>query len=60
MPGAVETFAEVNPVTLTVDAVRALTIGQGEALGPALGVLAWLVGLLAVFVPLSVRAFRRA
>jgi ABC-2 type transport system permease protein len=60
MPGAVEAFAEVNPVTLTVDSVRALTIGQGEALGPALGALAWLVGLLAVFVPLSVRAFRRA
>jgi ABC-type polysaccharide/polyol phosphate export permease len=60
MPGAVETFAEVNPVSLTVDAVRALTIGQGEALSPALGALAWLLGLLAVFVPLSVRAFRRA
>jgi ABC-2 type transport system permease protein len=60
MPAAVETFADVNPVTLTVDAVRALTVGQGEALGPALGALAWLVGLLAVFVPLSVRAFRRA
>jgi hypothetical protein len=39
---------------------RALTIGQGDALGPALGTLAWLVGLLAVFVPLAVRAFRHA
>jgi hypothetical protein len=29
-------------------------------LGPTLGALAWLVGLLLVFVPLSVRAFRRA
>jgi ABC-2 type transport system permease protein/oleandomycin transport system permease protein len=60
MPGAVQAFAEVNPMTLAVDAARALTIGQGDALGPALGTLAWLVGLLAVFVPLSVRAFRRA
>ena len=60
MPGALQAFAEVNPVTLAVDAARALMIGDGDALGPALGTLAWLVGLLAVFVPLAVRAFRRA
>ena len=60
MPGAVQAFAEVNPVTLVVDATRALTSGQGDALDPALGTLAWLVGLLLVFVPLSLRAFRRA
>jgi len=60
MPGPVEAFAEVNPVSLVVDAARALTIGQGEVVGPTLGALAWLVGMLAVFVPLAVRAFRRA
>ncbi len=60
MPGVVHTFADVNPVTLTVNAARALTIGHGHALAPAPGTLAWLVGLLLVFVPLSVRAFRRA
>jgi ABC-type polysaccharide/polyol phosphate export permease len=60
MPGVVHTFADVNPVTLTVNAARALTIGHGQALAPALGTLAWLVALLLVFVPLSVRAFRRA
>ena len=60
MPGAVRAFANVNPVTLVVDATRHLMIGHGSALGPALGTLAWLAGLLLVFVPLSVRAFRRA
>ena len=60
MPGAVRAFANVNPVTLTVNAARALTIGHADALTPALGTLAWLVGLLLVFVPLSVWAFRRA
>jgi ABC-2 type transport system permease protein/oleandomycin transport system permease protein len=60
MPAAVRAFADVNPVTLVVDAARALTIGDGSALGPALGTFAWLIGLLLVFVPLSVRAFRRA
>ncbi len=59
MPGVVQSFAEVNPVTLVVDAARALTIGVGDAAGPALGTLAWMVGLLLVFVPLALRAFRR-
>jgi len=60
MPSAVHAFADVNPVTLTVNAARALTIGHADAVPPALGTLAWLAGLLLVFVPLSVRAFRRA
>ena len=60
MPGAVQAFADINPVTLAVDATRALTIGEGDALSPALGTLAWLIGLLLVFVPLAMRAFRRA
>jgi ABC transporter DrrB family efflux protein len=60
MPEVVRAFAEINPVTLAVNAARALMIGHGQALGPALGTLAWLTGLLLVFIPLSVRAFRRA
>ena len=60
MPGAIRWFADINPVTLTVNASRDLTIGHGHALGPSLGMLAWLAGLLLVFVPLAVRAFRRA
>ncbi len=60
MPAAVKTFAEINPVTLVVDATRALTIGDGHALAPTLGTLAWLCALLLIFVPLAVRAFRRA
>ena len=59
MPGWMEAFANVNPVSLTVDAARALTIGEGDALGPALGTVAWLVGLLLVFIPLSVRTFAK-
>jgi ABC-2 type transport system permease protein len=60
MPAVVHAFADINPVTLTVNAARALTIGHADALPPALGTLAWLIGLLLVFVPLCVRAFRRA
>ncbi len=60
MPGAVRAFAEINPVTVAVDAVRALTVGHADALAPALQTVAWLAGLLLVFVPLAVRAFRHA
>jgi ABC-2 type transport system permease protein len=60
MPDAVQTFADINPVSLVVDAARSLTIGHGDALGPTLGTLAWLIGLVLIFVPLSVRALRRA
>jgi ABC-2 type transport system permease protein/oleandomycin transport system permease protein len=60
IPGVVRTFADINPVTMVVDAARALTIGHAPAVGPALGTLAWLAVLLLIFVPLSVRAFRRA
>jgi ABC-2 type transport system permease protein len=57
MPAVVRAFANVNPVTLCVDAVRALTIG-GHAGGPALGTLAWLAGLMAVFAPFAVHRYR--
>jgi ABC-2 type transport system permease protein len=46
-------------MTVAVDAARALTVGHGDALAPTLWTLAWLAGLLLVFVPLAVRAFRR-
>lgn len=58
MPGWLEGFASVNPVTLAVDAARALSLG-GDAAGPLLGFLAWVAAILAVFVPLCVWRFRR-
>lgn len=60
MPGAVRAFANVNPVSQAVDAVRALSIGHADAGRPTLWTVVWLAGLLLVFIPLAVRAFRRA
>lgn len=57
MPTVVRAIAEVNPVTQCVDAVRALMIG-GSAAGPTLATLAWLAGLLLVFVPFAVSRYR--
>lgn len=59
MPGPLRAFAEHQPVTAVVDAVRALVLG-GPTAGPVLTSLAWSLGILAVAVPLAVRRYRRA
>jgi ABC-2 type transport system permease protein/oleandomycin transport system permease protein len=59
MPGWLQAFAAHQPVSVTVDAVRALTVG-GPTTAKVLGSLAWSVGIVAVFAPLAVRRYRRA
>ena len=58
-PGWLQVFYAHQPVTLTVNAIRALCIG-GETLTPALQSIAWSVGIIAVFAPLAVRRYRQA
>jgi ABC-2 type transport system permease protein len=66
MPGWMQAFAEHQPLTVMVDAVRVLTQGQAAAamLGHGAGfyvvrALAWSAAILAVFVPLAVARYRR-
>jgi ABC-2 type transport system permease protein/oleandomycin transport system permease protein len=58
MPSWLAAFARVSPVTLTANAARsfALVPGIPSSLG---GAVAWIAGLLAVFIPLSVWRYRR-
>jgi ABC-2 type transport system permease protein len=58
MPTWLRVFAEHQPVTAAVNAVRALVLG-GDWVGKVGISLAWTAGILLVFVPLSVRAYRR-
>lgn len=58
MPGWLQAFAKVNPVTITVDAVRQLFLGLPSGTR-VLQALAWVVAILVVFVPLSVSRYRR-
>ena len=59
MPGWLQAFAYHNPVTYVVNAMRALALGGG--LEPALWQsLVWIAGIFVVFLPLAVRAYRRA
>jgi ABC transporter DrrB family efflux protein len=56
-PDWLQTFAKINPVTVTGDAARSLAFsGSPASLGAA---AAWIGGLLAVFIPLSVWRYRR-
>ena len=58
MPGPLRAYANHQPVSAAVDAVRALTIG-GPTTGKLIATLAWSLGILAVFAPLAVRRYRR-
>jgi ABC-2 type transport system permease protein/oleandomycin transport system permease protein len=56
-PGWLQAFAEVNPITVTVDALRALCLG-GPTATHVWQALAWIGVLLAVTVPAAVLRFR--
>ncbi len=59
MPAALQAFAQVNPFTVTVDAMRALWVGA-PAGDNVWGAFAWALAILAVFAPLAVARYRRA
>jgi ABC transporter DrrB family efflux protein len=58
MPPVLRAFAEINPFTKTVDAMRALWIGApaGDNIWEA---VLWSLAILAVFAPLAVARYRR-
>ena len=59
MPGWLQAFANNQPVTYVVNAMRALALGGplGASLWKS---LVWIAGIFVVFLPLAVRAYRRA
>lgn len=58
MPGWLQAFVKVNPVSHLTSAVRGLMLG-GPVASPVMWTLVWMAGILAVFFPLAVRAYRR-
>ncbi|HEX6361199.1 ABC transporter permease [Actinophytocola sp.] len=58
MPGWLQAWVDVNPVTIVADALRGLLV-SGPVAAPVTGALLWAAGIMAVFAPLSVRAFRK-
>jgi oleandomycin transport system permease protein len=58
MPGWLQAWVKVNPVSDAVDASRGLLLG-GPVAHPATATLLWSAGFLVVFGPLAVHAYRR-
>ncbi|MGI9183922.1 MAG: ABC transporter permease [Solirubrobacteraceae bacterium] len=59
MPAVLRAFANVNPFTIVVDAMRHLWIG-GPAGNAVWGSVVWALVIIAVFAPLAVARYRRA
>jgi ABC transporter DrrB family efflux protein len=59
MPGALQWFAEWNPFSITVNAIRALFIGD-PAGNSVWGAVAWSLGITIVFAFLAVTKYKRA
>lgn len=67
MPSWLQGFAEHQPFTVVINALRILALGRsveqavGQTLGSALWQsLAWIAATLIVFIPLATRAYKRA
>jgi len=58
MPGVLRAFANHQPITQVVDAVRAFLLGQPVG-SHGWEALAWCVGILLIFIPFSVSLYRR-
>jgi oleandomycin transport system permease protein len=58
MPGWLQGFANNNPISHLVGAVRGLMLG-GPVESHVLWTFGWMAALLAVFVPLAMRAYKR-
>jgi ABC-2 type transport system permease protein/oleandomycin transport system permease protein len=59
MPSALAWFADINPFTIVVNAMRALWIGA-PAGNNVWGAVVWALVILAIFAPLAVSRYRRA
>jgi ABC-2 type transport system permease protein len=59
MPSWLQTFADAQPVTKVVNALRTLAEGSGWAGRPAFYALAWSVGILVVSAALATWRFRK-
>ena len=58
MPGWLQAFVKVNPVTILADATRGLLVA-GPVATPVIQTLLWAVIITVVFAPLAVWAFKR-
>ena len=58
MPGWLEAFAENQPITLTINTVRALMLGNSPG-SDGWAALIWSLGLLVLFFPIALWVYRK-
>jgi oleandomycin transport system permease protein len=58
LPGWMQAFVKINPITHLVDAMRGLFLGTPVG-NHVWWTLAWCVGFVVVFLPLALRAYRK-
>lgn len=58
MPGWLQSWVAISPITKLADTARGLMLG-GPVAAPLLSTLLWMVGIVAVFFPLAMWAYRR-
>jgi ABC transporter DrrB family efflux protein len=63
MPGWLQAFADNQPITVTVNALRGLMLGgdaiEGSVTSQVLLALGWSALIMAIFAPLAIRVYRR-
>jgi ABC-2 type transport system permease protein/oleandomycin transport system permease protein len=59
LPGPLRAYADHQPLTATVNAIRPLLLG-GPAAAHTVTAILWCAGIIAVFAPLAVLRYRRA
>jgi ABC-2 type transport system permease protein/oleandomycin transport system permease protein len=60
MPAPLEWFANHQPVSIVIDAVRAVTYGgQFASTSKVFGAIAWSLAIIVIAAPLAVRMYRR-
>jgi ABC-type multidrug transport system permease subunit len=57
MPGWLQAFSKINPITVIVGALRALSLG-GPTARPVSQALAWIGGLLLATIPAAITRYR--
>lgn len=58
LPSWMQTFVSINPLTQLVATMRGLFLG-GPVAGPLGWTVLWMIGLVAVFMPLALRAYQK-
>jgi oleandomycin transport system permease protein len=59
LPGWLQAWVKVNPVTALTGALRGLTLGHAPIAVPVFHSLIWAAAIMVVFAPLAVRKYRR-